>query len=498
MELELKNLSKSYGSVRALQRAGFTAKSGEIRALLGGNGSGKSTLIKVVSGLVNRDEGEIFIDGKRIDVRTPKAAKKLGIVATSQELSILPNLSVGENIALCAIPKRAGGFTDRRKIRERSLAVLGRLGLEHRIDTPVSRLPINEQYLIEFGKAIFQDFDILMVDEVTSALYSSDVLTVKRILDEYKAMGKIIVFVSHRMKELHMICDFVTVMRNGEVIETCSMKDADDDHLLSLMIGEKVKEGKAASFAPSEGAEAPPMIAVHNLPVRRYGTALDLQIGKGEIIGIAGLQGHGQSDVVRSLFGINGKVTVNIGGADVPINHPRAATSRHFAFLSGDREKEGAFRQHSISDNLTVVQELIHRDKSRKPADVLSGAGVKYGRTSDLITSLSGGNQQKVIVSRWTYTNPVLLLADDPSKGIDVQARKELQGTLRNLASRGTAVLFVSSDDDELVDLCSTYPNSRVVVMYEGEIVETLTGSEITRDNIITATLAKKGVVAAL
>lgn len=498
MELEIKNLSKSYGSVRALQNAGFTAKSGEVRALLGGNGSGKSTLIKVVSGLVSRGGGEIFIDGKRIDVRTPKAAKKLGIVATSQELSILPNLSVGENIALCAIPKRTGGFTDRRKIRERSMEVLKRLGLEHRIDTPVSHLPINEQYLIEFGKAIFQDFDILMVDEVTSALYSSDVLTVKRILDEYKALGKIIVFVSHRMKELHMICDSVTVMRNGEVIETCPMKQADDDYLLSLMIGETAKEEQKVPFASSPAPNAPPMITVHNLPVRRYRTSLNLEIGMGEIIGIAGLQGHGQSDLVRSLFGIKGKITVSLGGADVSISHPRAAAHRRFAFLSGDREKEGAFRQHSIADNLTVVQELIHKDKTKKPADVLAGAGVKYRGTSDLITSLSGGNQQKVIVSRWTCAEPVLLLADDPSKGIDVQARKELQGTLRSLAARGAAILFVSSDDDELVDLCSVYPHSRVIVMYEGEIVETLTGSNITRDNIITATLARKEGVSAL
>lgn len=495
MRIEFKEISKSFGGVHALKKASLSVESEEIRALLGGNGSGKSTLIKIASGLVQKDSGEIYINGEKMSIRTPKDAKRLKIAATSQELSIFPNLTISENITLCAMPRKKYGAADRKLMRKKTLDVLRKLGLEEKIDMPVKELPVNEQYLIEFGKAIYQDFDILMVDEVTSALYQKDVETVKHILEEYKKQGKVILFVSHRLKELYQICDSVTIMRNGEVIETDRIADVDDDHLLSVMIGQSVQKIQENSvhgqaFSPDENTEKPYFV-IENLHIGQYNTDLSLEIKKGEIIGVAGLQGHGQSELVRRLHGMDGTIKIKKGTEEIIIRNPRDAVKNKFAFISGDREWEGAFGQHGLTENISVVKELTLREKDTKPEQVLEAMHVKYARPGQLITSLSGGNQQKVIIGRWTYTKPVLLLADDPSKGIDVQARREMHTVFHRLAEEGTSMIIVSSDDDELVDLCSGYPNARVIVLYEGQISAVLRGNEITRDHIIEKTLSK-------
>lgn len=491
MIIEFRNICKSYGGVKALQNASLSIESGEIRALLGGNGSGKSTLIKIASGLIPADSGEIYIDGRKVNIRSPKSAKKMGIVATSQELSILPNLTVCENIALCAIPKKKTGFVDSKVIRKRALLVLKELGLADKIDTPITQLALNERYLIEMGKAMFQEFDILMIDEVTSALYERDVFVVKKILKRLKDAGKIVVFVSHRMMEIRDICDSVTVMRNGRIIETCKVENVDDDYLLSLMIGEKSKFSKATahkSAKPSSGSKDDTYIEIPHISIPQYGTEVTMNIAKGEIVGIAGLQGHGQSDVVRTLHGLNGSIQFKIGGRSINISSPRDAVRANIAFVSGDREREGSFCQHSLSENVSVVKELLLRQKISSKKAILDKLNVKYATESQRIIALSGGNQQKVIFARWICSNPDILLADDPSKGIDVQARSELQTILKDLADNGTSMIIVSSDDDELEKLCRVTENSRVIVMYEGKIVATLRGEDITRDNIIEAT----------
>lgn len=493
MKLEFENLSKAYGGVKALQNVNLSVSSGEIRALLGGNGSGKSTLIKIAAGLIHSDQGSILIDGVKVKINSPKAAKKLGLIATSQELSILQNLSVGENIALCAVPKTRVGFIDQREIRRRSREILNTLGIGEQLDQPIKNLALNEQYLVELGKAMFQDFDVLMIDEVTSALYEKDVEIVKIILNGYKEQGKIILFVSHRMKEIRDICDTVTVMRNGQIIETCRVEDTDDDYLLSLMIGEKkqLHENKAAVSADTvDYSDAEEHISIRNLPIRSYGTMIDLSLKKGEIVGVAGLQGHGQTDIVRCLHGLYGNINMRVNGEELTIQNPQDAVRNGIAFVSGDRELEGSFRQHNLSENITAVEELTLKRKIPNAVDVLNRLNVKYADEKQNIISLSGGNQQKVIFGRWICTNPVLLLADDPSKGIDAHARMEMQGMLKELSDAGTSMIIVSSDDDELEKLCEQTGNSRVIVMYEGKIATTLYGKEITRDNIISASHA--------
>ncbi len=496
MDLEFKNISKLYGGIHALKNASLLLSSGDVRALLGGNGSGKSTLIKVASGLVKPDEGEVLIDGGKVAIHSPKAAKRLRIVATSQELSILPNLTVGENITLCNMPTHNGIFTNRSVVRQETQSILEKLGLGGDIDTPVRDLPINKKYLIEFGKAIFQDFDILLIDEITSALYREDVEIVKAIIKQYKEQGKIILFVSHRMSEIFSICDTVTVMRNGEIISTFELSQTDSSMLLTDMTGKSdVSPECAAGKEPEPACNAASgkkdiLLSVKDLKIKSYGTHIDLDVSRGEIIGVAGLQGHGQSDIVMSLFGLSDPVDIELEGRHVRIDNPKHSVKQGLAYVSGDRGRDGSFKSHDLSENIKVVQELVLKKKTNA-LEILKQLNVKYGTARQKITSLSGGNQQKVILGRWIHTNPLLLLANDPSKGIDVKARSELREILWALAEKGMSMVFVSSDEDELVSLCANKQNARVIVLYEGAIAATLKGSQVTRDNIIVASLGK-------
>lgn len=498
MILQFMNISKRYGGVQALQSANLTLHGGQIHALLGGNGSGKSTLIKIAAGLVKQDEGQILLNDVKINNHSPATSKAMKIVATAQELSIFSNLTVEENLTLCKVPVCASGFVDRIEMHKQALEVLAKLGMEEDISTPVGELPINKQYMLEFAKAIYQDFDVMLIDEITSALYKENVETVRKVLNEYKTQGKIILFVSHRMSEIFSICDSVTVMRNGRVISSYSIPEVTIDILLSDMIGDTRKSAVYAAADPqnerAEGEESKGLLlSAKAIPIPSYSNTINLDIYKGQIIGVAGLQGHGQSDLVEALFGLRGSIEVEFDGRKTVIASPQAAVKLGFAYVSGNRERDGSFQQHSLADNIRVTNDLIFHRKSNA-TEALDTFGIKYDHALQKITALSGGNQQKVIFGRWIITSPKLLLTNDPSKGIDVNARAELREIMWNLTKQGMSIVFVSSDEDELVSLCAPITNAQIIVMYEGNIVQTLRGKEITRDRLIAATLVKEGV----
>jgi ABC-type sugar transport system ATPase subunit len=489
--LRFENISKTYGQVRALSNASLAVAGGEIRGILGGNGSGKSTLVKIAGGTVVPDSGAIYLDGARTAIGSPKDAKKAGIIMTSQELSIVPNLTVEENLLLSRFPARFGILSDARRARRLSREMLDRLELGHRIDSEVAGLPENELYLLEFGKALIQDGDILLLDEITSALYDNNVAVVRSILRECKAANKTILFISHRMEELYSICDSVTVMRNGEAVGTFGIAEKNENELLTLMAGQVCPASGKVS-GTGKAADARPVVEADSIPIRQYRKSVSIKVMPGEIIGVAGLQGHGQSEIVRTLHGMRGEVSIRIAGRPTTIRSPRQAVRHGFAFISGDRQTEGVFKEHSVGDNLAVVGELAKRGKAADARKALDAINVKYSGIFQKLTSLSGGNQQKVIVGRWTSTDPLLILADDPTKGIDVRARSDLHALFAGMAKRGSALVMVSSDDNELVSLCAHSDNSRVIVLYEGGIVATLRGMDITRDNIIAAAIPQK------
>jgi ABC-type sugar transport system ATPase subunit len=280
-------------------------------------------------------------------------------------------------------------------------------------------------------------------------------------------------------------------MRNGEIISTNAVTEKTETELLTLMVGKELSSVHKVTKEINTGA-AKPLVSVNGICIPQYGKTLSLDIVQGEIVGITGLQGHGQSDIVRTLFGLAGSISIVLNGKQIILNNPRQAVRAGFAFISGDREIEGVFREHSIADNVAVVKELVNKSRIGDIDTILKSIKVLYAGIHQDLTSLSGGNQQKVIVGRWTSAGPILILADDPTKGIDVKARSELHALFAEMTACGASLLMVSSDDNEIVSLCSYSDHSRAIVLYEGEIVRTLRGKEITRANILAAAMPQK------
>lgn len=477
-------IGKSFGPVLALEEVSLTVEAGEIRALLGGNGSGKSTLVKILAGVVAPSKGTIQLFDQPYQIRGPKDAKQAGVVMTSQELSLLDNLTVAENISLCILPSK-WGLADKKKMRKTALKVLEELGMSHLIDCVVGALAPNEKYMVEYAKALVQEPKILLVDEITSALFKENVIKIKASLHKLKEQGCSIVFISHRMGEIFDICDSVTVMRNGRTVADIQVEECEEKKLLSLMTGRSfAEEMKEEQFAKDVSAR-PTMVSIRKLHLPGFNNEVNLEVAEGEIVGIAGLQGHGQSELVRKLFGLSQPVSIEFQGQALSYKSPLEAVQHRIAFISGDREKEGVFQEQNISENLNVVRQIVLRGKnSSKDRALLDEYGVVYDNPRQKLVQLSGGNQQKVVIGRWMSVSPKLLLADDPTKGIDVNARSDVHRMISELAENGSAVIMFSSDDGELVNLTRHAECSSVIVMYEGKIVKRLHGAEITEENI--------------
>lgn len=489
--LECRDIQKSFGSVVALKSANISVKAGEIRAILGGNGSGKSTLSKILAGTVKQNNGETMLFGKPIRVHSPRQSKNQGIVMTSQELSLFLNHTVETNLAMCEIPKSLLIFTNKKKIKEQAMQVLSDLKLTHLAGKLVAELAPNEKYMVEFAKALLQKPKVLIIDEITSALYREEVELVRKTLFRLKEEGVAILFISHRMSEIYSICDSVTVMRNGETVATVGIQEKTHSELLSMMSGREVTEFENNVVETIQHQEGPPILAIPKLRLPRFHSEIELNVQPGEFVGIAGLQGHGQSDLVRAIFGLAGSIELSLNGKETHISSPRKAVTSGMAFISGDRESEGTFGVRSLAENLGVVTELVMGKSGPKADVILAEHGVKFNSSKQPIRTLSGGNQQKVVIARWTTVNPAVLLADDPTKGIDVQARLDVHHTLRALMENGSSIVLVSSDDEELVQIAHMSPSAKILVMYEGQVVRVLTGAEITTENIISASIPR-------
>ncbi len=492
-DLEIRNVRKSFGAVVALKGADLSVKNGEIRSLLGGNGSGKSTLAKILGGSVYKDDGEIMVDGKRIEINSPISAIGHGIAVTSQELSLFPNRTVIQNLSLLDIPKKFLFYEDRAIARSRAFKALERVGLESLLDSLVSELSDNQKYLVEFAKALLFEPKILIVDEITSTLRREEVALVGKIIQELAAQGCTVLFISHRMNEIFDLCSTVTILRNGEVVNTYNLNEIDENILLSDMIGIEAKKRLDScmtgeqSYAENLGET---LLLAKGISVPGYtGAPVDIELKKGEILGVSGLQGQGQSELLKTLYSIYGPIDMEIDGKKKKIKTPRSAIAAGIGYLTGDRIKDGVFVGRSIGENLVAVNNIV-LNRPRLDCDkVLQKSNVKYKSANDPIETLSGGNQQKVVIARWTSVDRKVILADDPTKGIDVAARRDVHEIFHQMACSGAAVIFVSSDDEELVTMGEKTENYSVAVMYNGAIAKRLYGKDITTNNIISASI---------
>ena len=493
--IEVENLSRCFPRCRALGDVSFQVRRGEIAALLGPNGSGKSTLNKVLTGAVRPDRATIVIDGREVVIKTPRDAHKHGIAAVYQQLSLVPYLTVAENLALGVEQTTAGVLTptaQRRMIGEMIERLAPGLGPGVGLNTRVGNLHPGTRQLLEFGKAMLRRPRFLVLDEATASLRNDQVALQFEMVREATAAGVAVIFVSHRMEEVHELCDRATILRNGLVVADVEMAATSEREIVRLMVGDNIAEYQR--LESNADTTATPALEVADLTgpgVRSVSFALQ----PGEVLGLGGLQGQGQSDLLLTLFGASPATggTIRVQGQECALTSPRAAIRQAIALVPGDRNKDGFYAGRSILENISTVTLprralckvglAISRERAVAKAQV-EALRIKIGSLNDPVSSLSGGNAQKVVIAKWLPAQPRVVLLDDPTKGVDVGAKAEIYGIIRNLTSQGVAVILNTSDDMELAELAD-----RVLVMYEGRIVEEITGDAITHDTLVAAAL---------
>jgi ribose transport system ATP-binding protein len=491
--LTLSGVSKRYGGVRALENVDFGCARGQIHAVLGENGAGKSTLIKIIAGVVQPDSGAIALDAAPRQFSNPAAATAAGIVCIFQELSLMPDLSVADNISISAPPRRFG-MIDARAQRRRAEALLAEVGCED--VNPLLRvrdLPLSRRQMVEIAKALGQRPKLLILDEATSALTSVDVEKVYGLLARLKAEDVAILYISHRMHEVEALADRASVFRNGRHVETFDKGARSTAEIVQLMIGRDI----ATQYPPKpKRPQPPPALKVNNLGWEKRLEGISLGVGPGEIVGLGGLDGQGQKTLLLALFGVLRGVTgdIVVNGRSVRPGSPAAAKAKGvgIALVPEDRKTEGLMLPMSIADNLVIASldslasgPFIDGHSERRAVDeAIERLRIKVGAKSDAVSTLSGGNQQKVVIAKWLMTEPKIILLNDPTRGIDVGTKQELYRLMRELADQGAAILFYSTDYDELIGCCD-----RVAIMYDGRIIRELAGDDLTETNIVESAL---------
>ena len=496
--LRLSSISKSFSGTKALDKVDFACRRGSIHAVLGENGAGKSTLIKIMAGVLQPDTGTMEIDGVPVTFASPSEAARAGVVCIFQELSLMPDLSVADNISILDPPRRFG-LIDSRAQRRRAEELLARIQCED-IDPNalVRELSLSRRQMVEIAKALGMAPKLLILDEATSALSSRDVEIVYGLLAQLKADNVASLFISHRMNEVEALCDTLSVFRNGHHVETFAKGERSDRDIVRMMIGRDVEAQFPPKPAPAPSTPSPSTscLSVRNLVWEGRLKGVNLDVGKGEIVGLGGLDGQGQKELLLALFGVlrglGGEVRAN-GELSRPSSpHAAKTAATRVALVPEDRKTEGLMLPMSIVDNLLAASlDKVSRgpfiDPSLQKAAVASGIAklqIKLGAESDAVATLSGGNQQKVVIAKWLMTEPDIILLNDPTRGIDVGTKQEIYRLIRDLAKEGKAILFYSTDYAELIGCCD-----RVAVMYDGAIAAELSGADISEEAIVSAAL---------
>ena len=492
--LRMEGITKHYGGVRALEGVQFTSGAGRIHALLGENGAGKSTLIKILSGVVKPDSGRIIIDGKDMNFASPDAAMDAGVACIFQELSLLPDLTVADNITITRSPSRFG-LIDRREQLRITEAMLARVGADDiHPDAPVGELPLSRRQMVEIAKALARNPKILILDEATSALTAADVLKIFALLKQLRADGMAVIYISHRMHEIAELADDCTVFRNGRYVETFKAGTKTDEQVVELMIGREYSR----AFPPRAPRRADPqtVLKVDGLSWGGRLNGINLEVKTGEVVGLGGLDGQGQKQLLQALFGtvIGATGSVEIAGKPVKVRSPRHAKSAEvgMALIPEDRKNEGLMLPMSVRDNLSfaAVERFSHFgivDQAAEDAaigEMLKLLQIKSDGVNGPVSALSGGNQQKIVIGKWLMNQPRIILLNDPTRGIDVGTKQEFYQLLARLAEAGAAIIYYSTDYDELIGCCD-----RVLVLYDGAVIRTLEGPELTEHNLISAAL---------
>ncbi len=484
--LKLINVSKHFPGVRALDNVQFDMRTGEVHALLGENGAGKSTLIKIISGVYQPDEGELQIDGAAVRFDSPSDAQKTGIATIYQELLLFPELSVAENIFMGHMPRTRSGALDWNQMRRLAHDQLASLDIHDLdVDQLVGTLSVGNRQRVEIAKALSLNARLLIMDEPTAALTGADVERLFGIVRLLRERGVGIIYISHRLEEIFELADRVTVLRDGAYVDTINVADTNEHALISLMVGRTID-----NLYPKVACEiGEPVLEVRGLSRPPLTNNIDFTLRRGEIVGLAGLVGAGRSELAQTIFGITPAHTGSIllDGNPVSIKRPSHATSLGIAYVPEDRSTQGLIREMTIRENvsLAVLEKLsrllfIDRPAERQLASrSIEQFSIRSSGHHQVVNKLSGGNQQKVVLSKWLAGNPRVLIMDEPTRGIDVGAKAEVHRLMSELASDGLAILMISSELPEIMGM-----SDRILVMRDGKIVSEYSREQATQEQI--------------
>ena len=492
--LKMTGISKSFAGVPALTEVDLAVAPGEVRALIGQNGAGKSTLVKVLTGVHRRDAGTVTVSGRDVDFSSTQEAQDAGVATIYQEVNLVPFRSVAENICLGRAPRRFG-LLDWRAINAEGRRRLEALGIQVDVTRPLHEYPIATQQMTAIARALSFEARMVIMDEPTSSLAEREVEVLLDVVRRLRDAGVAVVFISHRLDELYAVCDSITVLRDGRVVADASMSELSKYQLVATMLGRQLTESEARGRHLDDAAATGSPVVLEAVGLRRPPVLHDSSVSlrRGEIVGLGGLLGSGRSETARALFGVDPVESGEIKVAGTPrrFTSPRDAIRARLGFSSEDRKADGIVPDMSVRENLTLAllprltrRGIVDRTRQREIVDRFTDRlGIRLASPDQRISELSGGNQQKVLLARWLCTDPQALLLDEPTRGIDVGAKREIQALIKELAEDdGVSVLFVSSELDELITTCD-----RVLVLRDGRTVSELTGREITEEAMLQA-----------
>jgi len=485
--LQMQNITKKFPGVTALQSVDFDLMKGEVHALVGENGAGKSTLIKILSGAIPKTSGEIFINGEQAEIANPLQAQTMGIAVIYQELMLAPTLSAAENILLGRFPKRFSVFIDSKKLYTIARQMTAMLGLKIDLSLPLQLLTIAQQQMIEVAKALSRKARIIVMDEPSAVLTPYELEKLFEVIFQLKKEGVSFIYISHRLDEIFRIADRVTVLKDGEAQGTRMISEVTRPQLINMMVGREIKRTEARQQEKWDNAV---VLEVKNLKSEHLSEAVNLKLYQNEILGIAGLVGAGRSELVRTLFGADKKLSgqVLINGKPVVINSPADAVQLGLGLVPEDRKNQGLLSGMSVAENITInnLKKLTRAGFIKKGSELNTARSlverlrIKLSSIQQNIDSLSGGNQQKVILARWLDCNARIIIFDEPTRGIDIAAKAQIHQIMRELVEQGASIIMISSELPEILEM-----SDRIIVMHEGKITGELNRTEATEEKII-------------
>ena len=483
--LTMRGISKSYSGVAAVQNVDFSVRPGEVHALIGENGAGKSTLLNILSGVRAADSGEILVDGQVIQMKNPLSARHAGIAMIHQELQHVPELSVAQNMFLGRpLTRFKGLFVDKQAQYKRAVSILRRLDPSIDPDEPIKNLKVSQQQIVEIGRALLDEAKIIAMDEPTSSLTPTEFERLAELISDLKSMNVALIYVSHKMNEIFKVCDRATILRDGKQVGVVNICDETEETIVTKMVGRKIEKVQHHSHATQRE-----VLRVEGLSRDSAVRSASFSVKAGEVLGIAGLVGSGRTELLKLIAGIDAKTggSIEVDGVAVKNHNVSAAIRAGIGLVPEDRKKEGIIKERAVKMNMALPSMgrftrfgLLKRQQLDQTAlEVMTDLRLRPLNIEKPIGTLSGGNQQKVIIGRWVAADNKVFLFDEPTRGIDIGAKSEIYNLIEKLAQQGKAIVVVSSEMPEIMRI-----SDRVLVMREGKITKELNGDEITEENI--------------